>query len=192
SFEEIDAASGSPRQVARAVAADELVTARLDCRPELCRISLNRLRGTDARVLWAGSVEVGTDDFAAVAGAVTRTLQDAYGDRRPRAGAAEFAVRGPDLEEFLRLRRDLGSPQAVQEPLLQKLAAVRQSSPRFLDAYLLEAEADRFRFFHSRDSADLDQAFRMVAAARELAPGDPRPLPILIDLALARGDLKLA
>jgi len=192
SFEEIDAASGSPRQVARAVAADELVTARLDCRPELCRISLNRLRGADGRVLWAGSVEVATDDFAAVAGAVTRMLQGGYAGRRLREGAAALDVRGPDLEEFLRLRRELGAPLAVQEPLLQKLAAVRQSSPRFLDAYLLEAEADRFRFFHSRDAADLDQAFRMVAAARELAPGDPRPLLILTDLALARGDLKLA
>jgi len=192
SFEEIDAASGSPRQVARAVAADELVTARLDCRPELCRISLNRLRGADGRVLWAGSVEVATDDFAAVAGAVTRMLQGGYAGRRLREGAAALDVRGPDLEEFLRLRRELGAPLAVQEPLLQKLAAVRKSSPRFLDAYLLEAEADRFRFFHSRDAADLDQAFRMVAAARELAPGDPRPLLILTDLALARGDLKLA
>ncbi len=192
SFEEIDAASGSPRQVARAVAADELVTARLDCRPELCRISLNRLRGADGRVLWAGSVEVATDDFAAVAGAVTRMLQGGYAGRRLREGAAALDVRGPDLEEFLRLRRELGAPLAVQEPLLQKLAAVRKSSPRFLDAYLLEAEADRFRFFHSRDAADLDQAFRMIAAARELAPGDPRPLLILTDLALARGDLKLA
>jgi serine/threonine-protein kinase len=192
SFEEIDAASGSPRQVARAVAADELVTARLDCRPELCRISLNRLRGADGRVLWAGSVEVATGDFAAVAGAVTRMLQGGYAGRRLREGAAALDVRGPDLEEFLRLRRELGAPLAVQEPLLQKLAAVRQSSPRFLDAYLLEAEADRFRFFHSRDTADLDQAFRMVAAARELAPADPRPLLILTDLALARGDLKLA
>jgi serine/threonine-protein kinase len=192
SFEEIDAATGSPRQVARAVAADELVTARLDCRPELCRVSLNRLRGTDGRVLWAGSVEVATDDFAAVAGAVTRMLQGGYAGRRLREGAAALDVRGPDLEEFLRLRRELGAPLAVQEPLLQKLAAVRSRSPRFLDAYLLEAEADRFRFFHSRDAADLDQAFRMVAAARELAPGDPRPLLILTDLALARGDLKLA
>ena len=192
SFEEIDAAAGSPRQVARAVAADELVTARLDCRPELCRISLDRLRGADGRVLWAGSVEVAAGDFAAVAGAVTRMLQGGYAGRRLREGAAALDVRGPDLEEFLRLRRELGAPLAAQEPLLQKLAAVRKSSPRFLDAYLLEAEADRFRFFHSRDAADLDQAFRMVAAARELAPGDPRPLLILTDLALARGDLKLA
>ncbi|HKH45559.1 MAG TPA: protein kinase [Thermoanaerobaculia bacterium] len=192
-FEEVDAASGSPREIARAVAADELVGTRLDCRSEVCRVSLTRRRGSDGSVVWAESFDVATDDLSLVAQAVARQAQSAYAERRRRDGATEPEVRKADFEAFLRLRQRFGTPQeAISDSLLQGLQAIRRSSPRFLEAHLLEAEVGRYRFWHSRNPQDLEGAFQRIAEARELAPADPRPLLFLAELALARSDLELA
>ncbi len=191
--DEVDAVSGSPRQVAQSLSAGEIISSRLDCRPESCRISLNRLRGQDATVLWAESFEVPTDEWSLVAGAVVNRLRQGYDGHRLRAGNPELAVSGRDFEEFLVLRRRL---DARQEPaldsILAELAAIRQRSPRFLDSYLLEADVARRRFWNSRDEQDLRHGLDLIQEARSLAPGDPRPLFVEIDLALAAQDLDRA
>ncbi|HYU33439.1 MAG TPA: protein kinase [Thermoanaerobaculia bacterium] len=191
--DEVDAVSGPPRQVAQSLSAGEIVSSRLDCRPESCRISLNRLRGQDATVLWAESFEVPTDEWSLVASAVINRLRSGYGGYRLRAGNPDLAVSGRDFQEFLVLRRRL---DARQEPaldsILAELAALRQRSPRFLDAYLLEADVARRRFWNSRDEQDLRHGLDLIQEARSLAPGDPRPLFVEIDLALAAQDLDRA
>ncbi len=192
-FEEVDAVSGSPREVARAVAADELVGTRLDCRAEVCRVSLTRRQGADGSVILAESVDVPTDDLVLAAQAVARQLQHAYPEHRRRDRSSEPEVRKTDFEQFLRLRQRFGiSKEAFSDSMLQELQAIRRNSPRFLDIYLLEAKIGRYRFWHSRDPQDLDAAFQRIAEARELAPDDPRPLITLADLALARSDVQLA
>jgi len=192
-FEEVDAATGSPREIARAVAADEIVGTRLDCRTEVCRVSLARRRGADGSIVRAASFEIPTEDLAIAAKATARQLFDLYPEQRPRDETPPLEARKGDFEEFLRLRQRFGTPQeALSDSFLQGLQSIRHGSPRFLEVYLLEAEADRFRFWHSRDPQDLEEASRRIAEARELAPNDPRPLIIQSDLALARNDVHLA
>ncbi len=192
-LDEIDAAPGSPQQVAREVAADEIVSSRLDCRPDACRVAVKRIRGRDGSVLWADSLEVPTDDFSVAASAVTRQLRLAYADRKTRRGIPDLAVGSGDLKELLRLRRRFESRgEASLDPILDGLEAIRERSPGFLDAYLLEARAVLFRFWESRDPADLQRGFRLAQDARKLAPGDPQPLLVLVELALAANDLELA
>jgi eukaryotic-like serine/threonine-protein kinase len=191
--EDVDAVSGPPRQIATAVSADELVSSRLDCRLESCRVSLGRLRGSDGSVLWAESFEVPIDDYYLVARAVATQIRRGYPDQRLRPGAAESAVSSSDFAEFLRLRQRYDSRRdASLDPILAGLAAIRGRSPRFLQAYLLEAQVARYKFFETRRAADLERAFDLVQQARRLAPGDPQPLFVLFSIALDGGRLETA
>src|SRR5258706_7663563 len=89
--DEVAGASGSPVQVARSVAADEVVASRLDCRPEACRITLDRIRGRDGALLWSESFEVPADDPYLAARAAATQLLRGYPERSPRRGAPKRA-----------------------------------------------------------------------------------------------------
>jgi serine/threonine-protein kinase len=190
-FDEVDAAAGSPQQIARAVSVDEIVLSRLDCRPEACRVALDRLRGADGSVRRSARFEVPTDDLSVAASVVAQNLRQLYGDHRVRPGGADFAVSGPDLAEFLKLRAALDA-HAPLGSVLQGLDTICARSPRFIDACVLEAEVLRRRFLGSRSPDDLRRAFRLLGDARRLAPDDPAPLVILVDLALAGNQPALA
>jgi serine/threonine-protein kinase len=181
-FDEVDAAAGSPQQIARTVSVDEIVRSRLDCRPEACRIALDRLRA-DGGVRRSVRFEVPTDDLSVAASVVAQNLRQVYGDHRIRRGTAEFAVSGPDLAEYLRLRAAL-SAHAPLGSVLQGLDTICARAPRFVDACVLEAEVLRRRFLSSRSPDDLRRAFRLIGDARRVAPDDPAPLVTLVDLAL--------
>jgi tetratricopeptide (TPR) repeat protein len=72
------------------------------------------------------------------------------------------------------------------------LAAIRSRSPRFLDAYLLEAVVARNQFLTSRDARDLAHALEMAQEAQDLAPADPQPLFTKFAVALDGGQLATA
>ncbi len=192
-FDEVDKAAGPPTAVARAVSVDELVSAKLECRPELCRIVLNRLSGQDGSILWASTFEAPTDNLSVLANAASRQLRLGYADHRARKGTRDLAVTDQDLREFLQIRRRFDSRQEPSLATLEeRLAAIRGHSPRFLDAYLLAADVARHRFWTSRSPEDLQRGFRLIAEAHDLAPDDPQPLFARIDLALAGQDVGLA
>jgi len=183
-----DSASGSPVQVAKALGVDEMVRSQLDCQAEACNVSLSRVRGSDGSVVWASqSFAVPTDDFALVASAVANQIRQGYSELPARRGMGQ-AVSNQDFQTFLDLRRQLGSG-ADLATLLAKLEALRTRAPGFVDAYLLEADVARRRFYFSRDSKDLDRAFQRVEEARDIAPDDPRTLLSLVSVALAGGRL---
>lgn len=196
SFEEVDTVSGAgrlPSAIASELSADELVSSRMSCRPETCRITLSRLLGTDGSVLWTDSFEVPTDDIAVVASAVTRQIRQGYSDFPTRPGLSDAAVAGRDLEDLLAIRRVLDNRQGASfDDLLARLEALRRRAPGFVEVYLLEAEVARRRFYESRNPADLSLGSERVREARNLAPGDPEPLFLQIDLALAKQDVEEA
>lgn len=193
-FDEVDKAAGSPTAIARAISVSELVSAKLECRPELCRIVLNRLSGKDGSILWASTpFEVPTDNLSVLANAASRQLRLGYADHRTRKGTQDLAVTDQDLRELLQLRRRFDSRQEPNLATLEeRLTAIRARSPRFLDAYLLAADVARHRFWTSRSPEDLQRGFRLIAEAHDLAPDDPQPLFARIDLALAGQDVNLA
>jgi serine/threonine-protein kinase len=191
--EEVAGASGSPVQVARAVAADEVVASRLDCRPEACRITLDRIRGRDGALLWSESFEVPADDPYLAARAAATQLLRGYPDRSVRRGAPKMDVSPKDFSEYLRLRQRFEARKEPSwDPILDGLAAIRGRSPRFLDAYLLEAEVARYKFSATRRAEDLDRALDLCRRARELAPGDPQPFFTLFSVALDGGRFEVA
>jgi tetratricopeptide (TPR) repeat protein len=166
-----------------------VITSRLDCRPETCRVSLNRLRGADGSVLWAESLEVPTDDFFLLSQAVTGQVRRGYGELRPRKASTALEASGRDVREILALRRGFDDQSIPQEQVLDHLEEIRRRSPRFLEVYLLESDVLRHRFWASRRREDLDRAFSLLQEARALSPADPQPLFLWFDVALAGKDL---
>ena len=192
-FEEVDAVSGSPREVARAVAADELVGTRLDCRAEVCRVALTRRRGADGSVLWAESFDVPTDDSSVLASAVQAHIQKGYPEHDVRKGAAEPVAKRRDLDELLRLRQEfMARREPPSDAMLAELQKIRRRSPRFLEVHLLEADALGRRFWASHEPRDFALALSRIEEARKLAPSDPRALLELVDLAIQARKLELA
>ncbi|HEX4965462.1 MAG TPA: protein kinase [Thermoanaerobaculia bacterium] len=193
SFDEVDKVAGPATAIARAVSVDELVSAKLSCRDELCRIVLSRLSGKDGSILWAGrSFEVPTDNLSVLANAASQQLRLGYPGHSVRKGAEELEVTDKDLRELLQIRRRFDSRQEPLPALEEELAAIRARSPRFLDAYLLAADVARHRFWTSRNPEDLQRGLRLIEQAHDLAPDDPQPLFARIDLALAGKDVALA
>jgi tetratricopeptide (TPR) repeat protein/predicted Ser/Thr protein kinase len=191
--EEVAGASGSPVQVARAVAADEVVAARLDCRPEACRITLDRIRGHDGALLWSESFEIPADDAYLASRATATHILRGYSERSVRRGTPKLDVSSRDFSEYLRLRQRFESrKEASLNPILDGLAAIRGRSPGFVDVYLTEAEVARYKFAATRHTEDLDRALDLSRRARDLAPGDPQPLSALFLAALDGGRFEIA
>jgi serine/threonine-protein kinase len=176
SAREVDAVPGPPAAVARAVAADEVVTASLACEAASCWAEISRVRGGDGGVVWSETVPVPRDRPLAAARAVGLRLRDAYPDRPPRPGVPELAVAAGDYAKYLELERalDSGLGQRSAEDVLEGLAAVRRGSPGFLDAYLLAASLEvRLYAASGDDPGHLDRALELMRRAEALAPGDP-------------------
>jgi tetratricopeptide (TPR) repeat protein len=184
--EQVDPVGGSPVAVARATAADEVVTARLDCNSATCRIVLNRILGRNGALLWTQGFEAPMGQPYLLAETVTSTLRHGYSERARGNDASSLGVSAAGYAEYLRLddevlRRRQGLPL---DALISRVRLLRQRSPRFLEAPILEASLLRQRFGASRNRADLDAAAAALREARTLAPGDPRPLQGLFEVAL--------
>lgn len=188
--EEIDSATGGLRQVAHALAADELIATRLACRGEECQVTLQRIRGSDAILLDSASLTVRTDDPLLAARAVAAQVRSFYPGRKARAGVGDLAVSSRDFATFLRLSARFKERRAADlGALLDQLAALSSRSPQFLEARLLESEIAGYRFYQSRAPADLERALASSREARRIAPGDPRPLVREVSAAVGGGRL---
>jgi len=172
---EVDAVSGPPAAVARAVAADEVIETSFACQARSCSVEVSRLRGADGAVTWSGQVQVPLGDPLTAARAVAVLLHEGYPERRPRPGVTELNVTAADYAEFLAVKRALVERTgASATELLARLDALRQRAPAFVDPHLLEAQLAVNLFTSStRDPALLDKALALLDHARALAPGDP-------------------
>jgi tetratricopeptide (TPR) repeat protein len=192
-IQEVDDIDGPPTAVARAVAADEILTSRLDCRRELCQATLSRLRGADGSVVQVESFELPIDDVAVMSNILAGQIRRTFSGHKVREGSPEIGASSADVRTFLELRRRFDArSEPSTDSILAQLAAVRKSSPRFLDAYLLEAEISYFRYHLNLERKDREHAVELIRQAREIDRGDPQPLFILIDLALADNDVPKA
>ena len=189
---EVDAISGttsgtSAAGIARAVAADDVLTSELDCTGQglICRATVHRIH--EGTVRWSKSFDLPTDDYLLATTAVVNALRSGYPDHKVRKGFADLHVSSEDFEEFLRLRYEFSSHHSTSPELIERLAALRDRSPHLIEAYLLGAELARRRFLASREAPYLEQVFELLEEARELAPGDPRLVTLQVQTALDAG-----
>ncbi|MFL6292843.1 MAG: protein kinase domain-containing protein [Thermoanaerobaculia bacterium] len=183
----------SPRELARASAADEVLLASVEGESaregEMARVSLKRVQGSDGRVLWAQTFQVpaGPRDLASMADAVQIHLRRAWPDHPPRPGTPDLETRGEDYPALLEVKRRVDSGKTSWEPELERIEGIVRTSPRFLEAWLLGSRVALNLFQTDRDTAYLDRARRMTREARSLAPNDPRPLVEDFRITLAVG-----
>jgi serine/threonine-protein kinase len=184
--EQVDPVQGTPVAVAKAVVADEVLTARVACGANSCQASLSRIRGRDGILLWTQSFEIPIDRPFLMAEAVQGYLQQGYPEHALRSGLSGLEVQAADYQDYLRVRGEFDRKERglSLDALLDRAAAIERRSPRFLEAYVLQAEILRQRFGAGRNPADLDRAFAILDEARRLAPADPRPLVARFEVAL--------
>lgn len=200
SLEGIVALAADPSEGAAAVprlaqvhAADEVLSSSLDCAASQCLVTLRRQRGADGRLVEVQTFEVPTHDVHLLSIAADTYLRAAFSGFTSRRGNRGLDVRTTDYDAFLALqRRWVEERPADLKPLFSGLAEIRSGSPRFVDAYLLEARLASQRFFDTRETIDLDRSFSLIEQARNLAPGDTEPLVVLFDLAVSAARLDRA
>jgi serine/threonine-protein kinase len=182
--EQVDPVGGLPAAVARATAADEVVTSHLECDAASCQVVLARVRGSNGTLLWTQTFEVPFGQPYLLAEAVTSHLRDGYPERLRHDELSPLEVRAADYAEYLRLHDELDRHRQGQslDVLIARARQLRQRAPRFLEAMVLEADLRRLRFASRRAAADLDEAAAALRDAALLAPGDPRPLFGLFDV----------
>ncbi len=187
-----DSVPGGALEMGRAVAADELVTAGVACGGESCRVTLARIGVSDGALRWTTVFEVPEHEPGLLPEVVQGHLRRAYPERGLRPGLPALEVTPVDFAEYLTLQRDFEA-QAAAAPtpaeLDQRLHALRERAPLFVEAGVFEAELLRRRFLESRERSQLDQAAALLQRLRALAPADPRPLGVLFEVALTREDL---
>lgn len=187
-------ATGTPQALAQALAADQVLSSRLECATEVCRIVLEGSRAADGQLLWIEPFEVPIDDLPLLTTAAATALQRMYPDHRPRAGVSALAVAHEDYARYLRVEHAFRSRAEGTdlETMLGELAAIRSSSPRFLEAYLLEARLASLQHHDTRDPADLERAHDRLRLAAALAPDDPRVADTRFSVAIGAQELDAA
>jgi serine/threonine-protein kinase len=166
---------------------DEVLRAVVTCNPDHLAIEIQR-QGLDGRLLVEPrSFEL---DISELGRSDTiqnnvRYLYQGFATRTdvPVRGAAQPA----DLEKFLRLSQAYWQKQPgfSREQILAEMEAIRKSSPTFLDAYIFAAEV----LLHREDQAALDEAWRIMKEAEQIAPLWLPVLSRLFTIALARNDM---
>jgi tetratricopeptide (TPR) repeat protein len=182
-------ASDDPADLARVLAAGEVLRARLDCAVETCQLSLELRQGGGRQVARIETIEVPTSEPALVATAVRAAVGRIFPTSRWRPGSADLVVEPEGFARYLAVERAYHNRPAgwSLEQGIAELRVLRRRSPGFLEAYLLEATLLSFRHFDHRDAGDLDAASALLRQAGELAPEDPRVADAAFGVALARG-----
>ncbi len=191
--DEVDEAAKLPTRLATATAADEILSAVLNCRSQSCQVTLRRVRGRDGTVVSSQLFDVPTDDLQVLTSAVLSFVRTAYAGF-PTKGDAPLDVRPSDYREFLSLERIFKErdPSLSVDQLLEALDSIQRTSPRFPSAYRLAADIHRYRFHDSRDPADLEEAVDLLHQAIQLAPRSVQPVEYLFLTALASNRLDTA
>lgn len=180
----------SPREVARAFAAQEVLLVQV----ELPGTLILRRLASDGAVLGSSEpfrVSLDSDELSILANTIVRQIQDVYSDHPPHPGTPKFEVRDADYTAFLDLRSKVGQGSSLDDSDLAGLRDIIRSSPRFLDALILASEVYRSRFQSTKNPADRDLALEYARQAQELSASDPRPAISHFKIAL-EGDLAVA
>lgn len=170
---------GTPMDVARAVAADEVLTLTVEpSGPREAFVSLRRIRAEDGSVVWAERVPVpaSRDSALLLADGIAVAVRRGYPRQEMRSGTPNLEVKAGDYAEFVEIWQRLQAGRSAWAPELQRLEAIAIRSPRFLEAHIQAATLAANLFLDAGDSGYLDRARAAQDRARTLAPGHPRVL----------------
>jgi serine/threonine-protein kinase len=190
---EVDAIKGSPKQIAIAVAADELLAFEIDDCSMECRLTMRRL-GEDGMVIWNESTAVLAHDLPLIARTAAAQLSRAYPELRNREQEGLGSIPAEDLESFFKLLRQFNnpSPGVTRMILLADLQRIRVRVPQLLEIHTWEAKIAGDLYMTSGDEAYLSTARQAIQRALDMAPDDTRVLQAAFSLDLATGEIEAA
>lgn len=174
-------------EIGKIYSADEIVTTKLADRGTEWSVTLQRLAAGTGSIEWMQEFSVPHDQPLLLANAVIAHLHGGYPDHADRKGSAALSVSIPDYDTFLRMNQRYNDGD-VDIALLDSLDAIRDSSPGFVDAYLLEGGAALNLFKLSGSSDVLDRGMSAVEKSREVEPANVRALSLLFEMMLAQED----
>lgn len=186
---------GTALDVARAVAADEVLTASLEPTGSGdAYVTLRRVHAADGEVLWAERVAVPAtrDSTLLLAEGIAAAVRRAYPRQKVRDGIADLEAQAGDYAEFVEIWQRIQRGRGAWAPELDRLDRVAFRSPKLLEAHIQAATLAFNLFRDSRDPAYLRRARASLDRARTLAPGHPRVLSTEIVMALGEGDFDRA
>ena len=183
-----DARLTHPVALARALGADEVLASELDCVQGTCQIVLKRLRGEDGSVAWQHRFTEISDNLLDFSLSVASQLHGGFSELALRKGVAGIRVRPEDYQKYLQVKERVRKRHEGElQELLGDLEVIHESSPSFIEAYMLELYLLRGQFFETRRTEDLDRAFEIFERISAWAPEDPRVLRAATVLYLQAG-----
>ncbi len=187
--DQIGPVTGGPAEIARAVAADQVLSAAIEGEEGLARVTLRKIAG-DGQTLWNRTFKVprSPNDARVVAEGVGLHLRDAFPDHPAAGDGSWLEVRDEDYADFLRAKLRIDSGNVTWQAELDELERIIAGSPNFLEARLLAADTATTLFTDTREPAYLQRATGFLKQSRALAPTDPRPLYHDFRLALENGE----
>lgn len=191
----LEGLTGSPAEIARAVAADEVLETRVACESTSCRVQLQRIRGHDGERIWTQDLTVPPGAFRSLDSAVRNQLDRAFDEAPHRPGASfDPSLPGQAFERLVGLQAERREARSLQDQtrLLRRLQTLRRRWPGLLETPLLEAEVARQAYRESGEAKHLDQALAVLDHAERLSPGDPRIAALRFQLAFDGDRLGLA
>jgi len=185
---------GTPQDAARAAAADEVLTARIEGSGRTGFLSLQRIRASDGATVWSERIAIPLppDSALLLANAVAALLRRAYPGHDVRRGTPDLEVRAEDYAAYVAVKQRLDAGRTPRAPELGRLETVLAGSPRFLDGHLAAASLAITIYQDTKQPGDLARAHVFLDKARALAPSYPPLLSVEIGLATAEGDWRRA
>jgi len=177
----------SPVDIAKATAADEVVMATVTRGEDtIGQVELRRVHPNNATDLWRQVIEIPTDpeNLQTLTDLVADAVRQGYTDRA-RSKPPKLDARKEDIAAFLRIKRRIDSGQEVSlTHYLTELDQIIVTSPKYLDAYLLDARIALSLYRSKKERSYLDHATAKIQKARTLA-NDPRLLASEFQIDLA-------
>lgn len=191
--EVVDPIDGGPLEIARALAASEVLSSRADCSGEICEVQLRRI-GSDGSTLWSKGFPVPLRDLAVVPTAVATHLAQGFADYEMRGNVQRRVVSPEAYSRYLDIAaaHELREGGVTREELLQELATLRREAPELIEGALLASRVHRLRFVEEGRAEDREAAIEFAERARVLDPSDPRAAEAAFEALLAAGDIDRA
>ncbi len=182
--------SDSFRDIARAVAADEVLRLSMTSREASAWVTLQRIRGADGEILWAEKFDAPIRPSASrlLAEALAAHLRRGFPSRSLRQGALQLEISDSDYAAFVEVSQRIHAGGASRREELEILETIAGRSPRFPEAGLRAAKLALTLYSDTRDGEYLEMAETLLGRIRRLIPNQPAPIQEQLRLALARGD----
>ncbi len=190
--ERLDSSFESDLALGRALAADEVISSRLECRRRACALTLHRIQTGDGRVLALEDMQLLESGLLKISTAVRARVQRLYQGFELLPGVAEPILDPQVYDRLLELRQAFKGGGRPRAEIAEDLARLAQRAPSYPEVHLLTADVAHALYFYSREPKDLDRAFEALTTARRLAPLDPEALYRQISLLLDTGRLSEA